>query len=508
MNLPEESRHLCRLIGKGNSDVRYLNFREHRLVRVEAGIFAQIARERSGKQQCRVEQHNAQRDLGRNDPAAEAMRRAAGGGLLQIQSRRSARSTPGRPQTGKERSTKADRGRKQEDNGAGPQLKHPGHAWIRDHAHEETRHLPTEESSAGQAAGTQQERLREHLRKEPPSRGSEGGAHGELMQPRTDARDHDQRDIHAAQQHHQAAESFERHERFGVFPAQPGASRAARFDTEPEVAEESRGEEVVRGIGCLGDLFVDSGEVRLCLSHALAGPQPPHHREPECPGLIQHGMLRVQDALEVQRKQNVDGAFRRDAVEAAREHADNGDAGVVEPDGLANNSRIGMKRGSPVVVAQESHRLPAIAFLSDVRLEGAAKGRAQLQNRKDGSSRERDGNLLRMAIAREGRFAGLPCEQPGGHVLLFLQRLVLRIRKPDFALAFAEGIADQFAGIRDGEAPEQDRPSEQKDGGVGADAEGQGDDCHHGVAWRLAELAEREAKILCEGEHRASSRWM
>ena len=77
-----------------------------------------------------------------------------------------------------------------------------------------------------------------------------------------------------------------------------------------------------------------------------------------------------------------------------------------------------------------------------VRREPAAQRRADLQYGKDRPGGERDRNLLRTAIAGERGFAGLPCEQPGGHVLLFQQRLILRVdEKPDVALAFAKGVA-------------------------------------------------------------------
>ena len=70
----------------------------------------------------------------------------------------------------------------------------------------------------------------------------------------------------------------------------------------------------------------------------------------------------------------------------------------------------------------------------------------------------------------------------------------------------AEGVTDELAGMGDGEALEEDGVGEQEDGGVGADAEGQGDEGDDRIAWGLTELAQRVAKILGEGEHRNSSR--
>ena len=93
--------------------------------------------------------------------------------------------------------------------------------------------------------------------------------------------------------------------------------------------------------------------------------------------------------------------------------------------------------------------------------------------------------------------------EDSGTGLVRVQSFIEDIVKVDVAIrAGGEGITHELAGMGDGEALEEDGVGEQEDGGVGADAEGQGDEGDDRIAWGLTELAQRVAKIMGEGEHR------
>ena len=55
---------------------------------------------------------------------------------------------------------------------------------------------------------------------------------------------------------------------------------------------------------------------------------------------------------------------------------------------------------------------------------------------------------------------------------------------------------DQGLGVDDGEVLEQDRVDEGKDGGIGADAEREGEDDGEGEAGSFAELAQGVTEVL------------
>jgi hypothetical protein len=91
----------------------------------------------------------------------------------------------------------------------------------------------------------------------------------------------------------------------------------------------------------------------------------------------------------------------------------------------------------------------------------------------------------------------------GGH---FLEHGVLRTpveivgvrHRGAPALIDAFVHADEPRGILEGQGPQQDGFDDAENCGVGSDAEGKGEDCHHAETGALRQHAKAETEVLCQ----------
>src|SRR5580704_10345179 len=120
-----------------------------------------------------------------------------------------------------------------------------------------------------------------------------------IPQAAADAAQHQQGGIDSAQQHHQAAEAFERNQWSFILVPQPRVSGSPGKDCKSEsAAEESGAEDGVLRVGFAEDHLLRAVQRSLERGERLAWMQPAHGRNPKSSRLIDHRTLWLRDALE------------------------------------------------------------------------------------------------------------------------------------------------------------------------------------------------------------------
>ena len=177
-------------------------------------------------------------------------------------------------------------------------------------------------------------------------------------------------------------------------------------------------------------------------------------------------------------------------VRAAPHHADDGMRLVVEPQRGADGRRIARELAFPERLADED---PPGASRHIVRWREAAAGeRAEPEHRQEIVGDAQDWHAPRIASRRrEVHLVGHQCRRGRETTGAFLDVEIIR---KGGGLARRRGVAirlpdhHQPVGVRERRPPEQHGVDHAEDGGVGADAEAEGDDA-----------GERELRILEEG---------
>ncbi len=198
-------------------------------------------------------------------------------------------------------------------------------------------------------------------------------------------------------------------------------------------------------------------------------------------------------------------AVRGDSIKTRRQDADDADGGVfgAEDKGAAEDVRIGVEVRAPEVVHEEGFGLERLILFARGLGEAAPEIRMEFKDAEDAASGEFRVNGFGRAVVVLQSDAVIVGGEDASTGLVRAQGFIEDIVEVDVAIrAGGEGITHELTGMRDGEALEEDGVGQQKDGGVGADAESQGDEGDDRIAWGLAELAQRVAKILSEREHR------
>ena len=386
-------------------------------------------------------------------------------------------------------------------------LRSGGFAGGRDESDQGVGEFPTGEDTEEESGGGEERGFGEDLGDEAAARGTESAANGEFVEPAADTGEDEQAGVDGAEEHHERAQRFEREQRLAVLAAQAGFAGAPGFEGELiAAAEEMVIEDFVLRVGFVGDERGGSGESGLRGGEGLARLEAAHDGEPEGAGLIDHGeRRRVKDSVEGERDQDVVVAVRGDSIKTRRQDADDADGGVLgaEDKGAAEDVRIGVEVRAPEVVHQEGFGLEGLILFARGLGEAAAENRMEFEDAEDAAGGEFGVNGFGGAVVILECDVVIVGGEDASAGLVGVQSLIEDVVEVDVAIGpGGEGVAHERAGMRDGEALEEDGVGQQKDGGVGADAEGQGDEGDDRIAWGFAELAQRVAKILSKREHR------
>ena len=385
------------------------------------------------------------------------------------------------------------------------------------------------------AESGEEEALGQQLPDQPPPRRAERQAHGDLRPPRHRARKQQVGDVRADDQQDErddAAEHQDRAELAGVDAVHAAASgvhqelrngrgvlrRKPRLLLRRPLREERV---VVRARGVLKD----AGEIAVHLRGGDAWLQPAHHLDPpEIRGVEERPLqartrqrhLRLERHRHRDVRRLVDGLLH--ACELRREHADDGDRGVVDVHERAEDIRTAAKPRSPILVADDRRRRGRRAVV--IRHDRAAQPGRHSERAVEVSGRQERRRDFRLAVDDHVDIADRRAGKEVRHRLVGLDELpVHRVRERGVDSA-AEGVGrreavDECVGshlvgpgrresnervrIADGQRPEQQPVHGREKSGVGANAKGQRDEDDGRPALRLQHHACGESKISQHG---------
>jgi hypothetical protein len=188
----------------------------------------------------------------------------------------------------------------------------------------------------------------------------------------------------------------------------------------------------------------------------------------------------------------------RNECEIGGKDADDAMGLAVEKDGATYDAGTRAEAASPILMAE--HDDEVAAGLVFVGVEGATDNRMNAEERKE--TRGCEGGLHATGITLAGEI------ETGGHVDVdghFGKAAIVGLKVLEIAGRETELGPSRHVSVRDfdqtlrleiRERPEKRGVDGAEDGGVGADAESQGQDGDGGEPWRLAQHAEGEAKVL------------
>ena len=225
-------------------------------------------------------------------------------------------------------------------------------------------------------------------------------------------------------------------------------------------------EDFVLRVGFVGDERGGSGESGLGGGEGLAGGEAAHDSEPEGTGLIDHGeRRRVEDSVEGKRDQDVVVAVGGDSIKARREDADDGDGGVLgaENESAAEDMRIGIEVRAPEVVHEEGFGLERLVFFARGLGETAAENRMEFENTEDAAGGEFGVNGFGGAVVILERDVIIVGGEDSSAGLVGVQSFIEDVVEVDVAIGpGGEGVTHERAGMRDGEALEEDGVGNRK----------------------------------------------
>jgi hypothetical protein len=236
---------------------------------------------------------------------------------------------------------------------------------------------------------------------------------------------------------------------------------ASGFEAElVTTAEETVIDDFVLRVGFVGDEGGGGSESGLRGGEGLCGPEATHDGEPECAWLIDHGERgRVKDSVEGEREQDVVVAVRGDSIKARRQDADDADGGVfgAEDKGAAEDVRIGVEVRAPEVVHEEGFGLERLIFFARGLGEAAPEIRMEFKDAEDAAGGELGVNGFGRAVVILQSDAVIVGGEDASAGLVRAQSFIEDIVEVDVAIrAGGEGITHELAGMRDGEALEED----------------------------------------------------
>ena len=373
--------------------------------------------------------------------------------------------------------------------------------------HRALQHLdapPGDQHGQRRAGEREDEALDQQLTDEAPAPGAERGADADLALAGGGARQLQGRHVDTGNQQHQA-DRAQQHQHPGPCP-RPDHVVVQRLDA---------GQRVLVPLGVLGpERLRDLVHARLRLRHGHPRRQAADdlqiHAEPVRPP---HPLVRRHDIGDVE----VGRARRADGVRDVRgQHADDLVALALQRNGSADEAGITAEPPAPQRVAEDDDAVAAVHFVVDG--ERPAQGGCDPQHPEEIGRGAQGAEVLGLRAGLVERVAGaggrgqrLEDVLPGRPVEVVLRRyraegrrIAGRVgfgrRRPPFAhrheaVVLVERQAAEDDGVDDGE-----------DGGAGADAECQDDQCHDGRRWRRDQGADGVTQVGAHGSFGRPSR--
>jgi len=340
-----------------------------------------------------------------------------------------------------------------------------------------------EDGSRGAAGNGENDAFGEHLTNQAKTRGAHGGANGDFFLPRGGTREEEIRDVDARDHEDEADEREEDRGdgRQGIGGAGVGARDFFGEDADDlavicfgELFGEARGDDLQAGLSLLdGDAGFEGGEDvefacgARCEERVVVG------------GVVLHADGSV----------GVHFDDRVGAVKLLFGDADDGDVATVEADGAADDVGIASEALLPITVAEDDDVAGAwlIAFAGE---DGATEEGLDAEHCEEVAGDFGDDGAVGATVGTDAD----QIEDEGGHVGEDGSLLVVEEVEIGGLVGLGRGGAlhtdgDETVGVFDGERAEEEDVGEAEDGGVGADAESEGEDGDEGEAGALAEHA-------------------
>ena len=347
----------------------------------------------------------------------------------------------------------------------------------------ERRQEPGADTGQGETARAperrQQAALRKQLADEPAARCADRRPDRELPPPHAGAYEQQVRDVRTGNQEH-AADRAQQHQQRTF----EGAAVALRIDRHNR-----RSPALVRIR--VGRLEAAGDGVELGL-RGLA-----RHPGPQAAPDGDRVLVPAAEVL-VDRERHPHLEVRLQKVEAARQHADDGERPAVDQQRLADDARVAAVAAPPQAVGQDDHPFPPGLLLFGH--EGAAESGLHAQHREE---RRRDADaadLLGDGVAARGPGDGIEPVAPGDHVVerpalsapveeVAGRRRDVVLRGPALCRIHVADAHEAFD-VLEGRRPEEEVVDDGEDGGIRADPEGQGqhgDEREAGIPARAAQ---------------------
>ncbi len=428
---------------------------------------------------------NATRDLGDQEPAAEAVVLRATGRfaarILERVVRRVHRRVHRRHETHGDAAENRDAEREEDDHRIERDLLGAWHEIVAD-VREERQRRGGESESEDAAAEREQEALGEELRHDPTSLRAERETDADFLAPAREAREQKVRDVRAGDQQHRR----DRDEQHRV-----GLALVADEILLQEVRVQLR-------------LRVDVGRMRLRVAgrdhihrgarfgEADAGFQAREHVVEETAVV---DLLLRKECRFVRTRREYRHLVQRKSGGALWQHADDRVGLAVQRQRLADDVGASREMLLPVAVAQERDRRGAgLVFLGE---EIAAEHRLHAKHREIVLRDDKALQLLRIARAGRDERVRRRHRNVGEHLLAFAHREHARPRdrrRRKAAIGQQRLQLHDAAGVRVRQRAQEDRLDHAEDRAVGADAEREREDRDEREDGRLGEGAERESE--------------
>ena len=351
---------------------------------------------------------------------------------------------------------------------------------------------PTREDEPERAADRrEQSGLREQLPKDPAAAGADRVPRRDLLEAPAGPDESEVRHVHRGDEEHEQRRAPQQTQ------SRPHVAHEVGFERDDDRAVARVEQRRLQAAGALDVRRRQPVDLRLRLLQRGALRQPGDG----VMVLAVAGILRLLLGGERARDPDLDLGIEED--EALRRHADDAIRPAVQPEILSDGVLAAAQFAGPVVVADDDDI--ALPFLRLGLGEEAAARRGRAQHGEEG----RRDLLCREALDRAG-VAGIQSARTvqGDGLERVRQRRPVHVVRNRRAGALDAGAGETVVGedesmaFRIRERPEQDRPDDREDCGVGAQADRQGEDHRGGVGAVSTQEPQREDQVLPQRFHR------
>src|ERR1700691_527983 len=498
----------------GGRDVGVVNIcgDEENILAVEAGVESDEISEAADEETGPNQEHQRERDLERDDPAA-GMEAGTFGVTLDFDAfdcggQRDARGAEGRQDSEQQSGENCDANGETEHAAIHGKVEKYFGLFGGDETHEQRTTPLREQNSEQRAGGREQDAFGEYLADQPCAGSTQRQPHRDFFLTGGCASQEETGDVGASDEQDERDNDHEHFERPLVIAAKPGKAGSGRSrDERPlEIAALHFGLPVRRKSGG-ENLRRENGEARIRLFAALAGFLASHNANPPGSALIEIRIVAVDDGFSANWNGYVEAGADVGAEKIGRRDADYGEGVAVEL-----NLRADCARGSAVVLLPESiaQNSDAATSASVIRSgEQPAEQRAYAEHSEIFAAGVDSVHILRFSAVGQVEIMAGPSHNPGKNILVIAQLLPngIGVGVVDLAaLLWGEhSQRDQLFGILYRQHSQHDAIEQTENCSVGADAESereQSDGSDHGS---LAKEARAEAEVLPEGSEPAPS---